>query len=100
MLRNWDYWIEIIEMLQQNWALIEETEDDKVVVYFNSDISTVFDELNFASKEEAKMGLRRNGFKRYEDDPSYKDFITPPKPPYTPHWNKSKKFYSSGKFWK
>lgn len=44
-IQSQDYWVKIVEMLQQNWALIEETEDDKVVVYFISRTSTVFDEL-------------------------------------------------------
>ena len=95
-----DYWLKIVEMLQQNWALIEENSDQSATVYFITDASTVFDQMNFASKKEAIMGLRRNGFERYEDYPSYKTFVIPPKMPYTTHWDKSRKIYSSGKYWK
>jgi len=67
-IRSQDYWIKIVEMLQHNWALIEENYDKSVRVYFITDASTVFDQMDFSSKKEAKLGLRRNGFERYEDD--------------------------------
>ena len=99
-MKGHDFWIKIIEMLQQNWALIEENPDKSVTVFFITDNSDVFDQLNFSSKKEAKKALRRNGFGRYEDDPSFERFVCPPKPPFTPYWDKSRNIYSSGKFWR
>ena len=99
-IQSRDYWIKIVEMLQHNWALIEENSDQSVTVYFITDASTVFGQMDFASKEEAKIGLRRNGFERYEDDPSFKRIAAPPPPPFTPYWDKTRNIYSSGKFWK
>lgn len=99
-IKSRDYWVKVIEMLQQNWAVIEENPDKSVTVYFITDNSDVFDQLNFSSKEEAKKALWRNGFGRYEDDPSLKRIVHPPKPPYTPYWDKSRNIYSSGKFWR
>lgn len=94
-----DYWFKIVEFLQQNWALIDETPDG-IVVWFFGDTSGVFDRLTFATAEEAKSALLRNGFRRYVEDPGAKDFIGIPPPPFflRPHPNGP--IYSSGRYWK
>lgn len=99
-IKSREYWVKIVEMLQQNWALIEVHADSSVTVFFITDMSTIFDEMKFGSMEEAKEGLYRNGFERYGDDNTYRDFISPPQPPFSPHWDKTRKIYSSGEFWK
>jgi len=95
-----DFWVKIIEMLQQNWALIENNVDQTVTVYFITDTSKIFDQMNFSSKKEAKKGLRRNGFIRYDEDPSFKRFIKTPEPPFVPYRDDTRNIYSSGKFWR
>ena len=47
-----DYWFKVVEMLQQNWALIEPAERG-VTVFFLQDASGVFDQLAFTSVQEA-----------------------------------------------
>ncbi len=32
-----DYWVKVVEMLQQNWALIDQESHGKAVVYFVHD---------------------------------------------------------------
>jgi hypothetical protein len=44
-------------MLQQNWALIE-AQGSGCVVYFISDTSGVFDQIEFRTVDDAKKQLR------------------------------------------
>jgi hypothetical protein len=46
-IQNTDLWVKIVEMLQQNWAVIEAEDAEAVRVYFISDTSGVFDEMAF-----------------------------------------------------
>jgi hypothetical protein len=47
-----DFWFKIVEFLQQNWALIEEdTESEACIIYFISDGSGVFDQIQRHSAE-------------------------------------------------
>ncbi len=43
-IHSTDFWVNVVEMLQQNWALIEDEVAGAVRVYFLSDTSGVFDE--------------------------------------------------------
>ena len=45
-IESQDFWIKIVGMLQQNWAVIE-TNNEHVQVYFMSDRSGVFDVMEF-----------------------------------------------------
>jgi hypothetical protein len=38
-IRSTDFWLKVVEMLQQNWALIEDEAAGAVRVYFISDSS-------------------------------------------------------------
>jgi hypothetical protein len=89
----------VIEMLQQNWALMDEAAA-VVTVYFVSDTSGVFDELKFASAAEAEQALRLNGFRRYAEDPRAASFLRCPEPPFTARPHPNGPIYSSGRFWK
>jgi hypothetical protein len=71
-----------------------------VVVYFFSDTSGVFDEIRFASPEEATQALQRNGFRRFEGDASASSFLRCPEPPFTRRSHPNGPIYSSGRFWK
>lgn len=94
-----DYWFKVVEMLQQNWALIEPTQTG-CVVYFISDTSGVFDQMEFSSVAEAKMQLQNNGFRRYAEDKQAMNFIVPPQPPFHESKHPNGAIYSSGKFWR
>lgn len=95
-----DYWFKVVEMLQQNWALIDSQPDGSCVVYFIGDTSGVFDQLTFDSIEQAIEGLSNNGFSRYEADERAKKFIAPPVPPFRKHEHPNGPIYSSGRFWR
>jgi hypothetical protein len=99
-LNNDDFWVKVVEMLQQNWAEIEPEVAGGVLVYFISDASGVFDEIAYPSAEQAADALRRNGFSRYADSLDLQSFLRPPSAPFhrRPHPNGA--IYSSGRFWK
>jgi len=100
-ISNNDYWFKVVDMLQQNWAIIESQETDKgCVVYFISDTSGVFDKIEFESVAEAERQLRLNGFGRYAEDQESQNFIAPPLPPFHQSTHPNGLIYSSGRFWK
>ena len=100
IIESRDYWFKVVEMLQQNWALIDEMNHDSVKVYFVDDGSGVFDEIDFSSLDEAKVSLKRNGFDRYEDDEGAKEFLRSPNPPFYRSAHPNGFIYSSGRFWR
>lgn len=98
-IKSRDYWFKIVDFLQQNWALVDDTASG-VVVWFFGDTSGVFDQLVFASAEEATAALARNGFRRYADDAEAQSFIGTPQPPFCRSSHPSGPIYSSGRYWK
>ena len=56
-IQSTDYWIKVVEMLQQNWALIEAIKPEGVCVYFISDTSGVFDQMSFADEIAAREAV-------------------------------------------
>ena len=94
-----DPWFKIVEMLQQNWAVLVE-KDDSVLAVFYGDTCGVFDQIEFADKKSAELALRRNGFRKYQDDVKAQEFIALPERKFfeSPHPNGN--IYSSGKYWK
>jgi uncharacterized protein (TIGR02452 family) len=94
-----DYWFKVVEMLQQNWALIDQLPDGSCKVFFVHDNSGVFDEMEFASNDEATAALARNGFSSYADDSKVQEFICSPKPPFHRDVHRNGPIYSSGQFW-
>ena len=94
-----DYWFKVVEFLQQNWGVIENI-DNKCIVYFFGDTAGIFDQIEFNSPTEAEEALRRNGFRKYDEDKKAQEFIGKPSPPfsYRPHPNGA--IYSSGRYWK
>lgn len=96
-----DYWFKIIEMVQQNWALIEPSQSGiNCIVHFIGDASGVFDQIEFSEISEAERQLRINGFAKYDDDKEAKQFIAPPLPPFHRSSHPNGAIYSSGRFWK
>ena len=93
-----DFYFKVVEFLQQDWALIDEREG-QVTVWFIDDGSGVFDKIDFTSVEEAKAGLRRNGFKLLSEDAESKKFIFPPEVPFSQTKHVNGAIYSSGRFW-
>jgi hypothetical protein len=101
VIKATELWVKVIEMLQQNWALIEDKPDSSIVtIYFLSDTSGVFDTIDYPSREFAERALRINGFSEYLDpNENFTEFIYPPQSPY--HWNEhpNGRIYSSGRYW-
>lgn len=93
-----DYWFKVVDFLQQNWALIEQSQSG-VTIHFIDDGSRVFDELQYPSHQHAEAALQRNGFRRYADDDEAQQFIVPPSPPFARRLHSIRAIYSSGRFW-
>jgi hypothetical protein len=82
-IQSRDYWFKVVEMLQQNWALIDAFADSTTVcVFFFGDTGCVFDGLTFPTRREAEHALRRNGFRRYEEDIEAQNFFAKPSPSF------------------
>lgn len=94
-----DYWVKVIEMLQQNWALVDFEKSKRAHVFFINDLSCVFDEMTFPSVAEANTALKQNGFRRYSEDSEMQSFLTPPPAPFHIGSHPNGKIYSSGRFW-
>ena len=97
-IQSRDFWVKVVDMLQQNWALIE-PEGSKVTIYFLHDLGGVFDELTYTSLREAQAALRLNGFRRYDENPSYSEMFARPEPPFRRADHPNGPIYSSGQFW-
>ena len=87
-----------VGMLQQNWALIDST-DNGCLVYFVHDGSGVSDELTFNDQASAATALHRNGFDQYAGDPEAVKFVSPPQPPFRVGNHPNGRIYSSGQHW-
>ena len=95
-----DYWVKVVEMLQQNWALVDLVEQSSAQVYFISDGSGVFDQLTFPSAADAEAGLRKNGFRRFSENRDLQEFLRPPQAPFRRSVHPNGPIYSSGRFWR
>jgi hypothetical protein len=85
----------VVEMLQQNWALIEPSAS-RVTVYFIHGAGGVFDEILCASADAAASAMRLNGFSRFADDRTA--VPAPPSPPFRRQPHPNGPIYSSGRF--
>jgi hypothetical protein len=99
-IQNTDFWVKIVEMLQQNWAVIEPKDAETVHVYFISDTSGVFDEMAFRSANAARESLHRNGFRRFAKNGDMQSFLRPPPGPFHRVVHPNGPIYSSGRFWR
>ena len=99
-IKSTDFWVKVVGMLQQNWAVIEPLGEGDVKVYFIGDRGGVFDELTFSSVELAQRALRRNRFGRFADDDSAQSFLTPPAPPFDRQPHPNGPIYSSRRYWR
>lgn len=79
-----DFWVNIVDFMQQYWALIEDDKDTNgVIVYFIHEGSGVFTNMKFKSHAIAEKALLQNGFKKFNDPlEKYNDFMMPPQEPY------------------
>ncbi len=84
LINNNDFWVNIVDFLQQYWALIDSDEDTgDVTVYFLNEGSGIFANMDFDSIEIAEKALSQNGFKKYNDPfEKYREYLAPPMKPY------------------
>lgn len=99
LIHSSDFWVKVVEMLQQNWALIEADGVDSVRVYFISDRSGVFDEISYPSSSTAREALTKNGFQRFARSSELQSFLLPPSAPYVIDKHPNGFIYSSGRYW-
>ncbi len=99
-IKSQDFWVKVVEMLQQNWALVDCQEDNSVRVCFVNDTSGVFDEMGFQSINHAETALKRNGFCRFSSALDLQTFLRPPNPPFRRANHPNGPIYSSGRFWR
>ncbi|SRR6266536_2992465 len=99
-IRSSDFWVKIVAMLQQNWAVIEPDDIDAIRIYFIDDVGGVFDEIPFSSKQVASDALARNGFRRFLDHPDLQSFLRPPSQLFRRTAHPNGPIYSSGRFWR
>jgi hypothetical protein len=100
-IQSGGYWFKVVEMLQQNWALVDrDTNLDTCTVFFVQDASGVFDRMRFPSIVEAEAALRRNGFARFSKDTEAQKFLAAPRPPFFEAHHPNGAIYSSGRFWR
>lgn len=99
-INSQDYWVKVVGMLQQNWALINRNDDGTCTVFFISDDSGVFDQLSFRSLNDSHKALGANGFTRFLASGNLQSLLVPPPPPFHEGGHPNGKIYSSGRFWK
>lgn len=98
-IRSRDYWVKVVEFLQQNWALIDVQHDRSAVIYFMHDLGGVFDQISVSSLDDARIALKRNGFEHFASTPSLQEFLHPPTEPFRREKHPNGEIYSSGRFW-
>ncbi len=96
---NPEWWVKVIEMLQQNWALPVLSQDG-IQVLFVGDTSGVFDRMRFPNIEQARVALKWNGFSDYGADHELQRFLLPPKLPLHEGRHPNGPIYSSGRYWR
>jgi len=100
-IRSRDYWVKIVGMLQQNWALVDPApEADCCTVFFLHDRSGVFDRMEFDSVQQAEFALRCNGFQRFAESGEIRRHLRVPEPPFFETTHPNGPIYSSGRFWR
>ena len=95
-----DFWVKVVGMLQQNWALVDPAASGTADVYFVDDGGGVFDQIAFPNADSAFAALARNGFARLIEDTHLQSFLSPPAGPYQERSHPSGRIYSSGRYWR
>jgi hypothetical protein len=115
-IKSKDWWFKVVGMLCHNWALIEQTPDNKAIVYFFHDMGKtrqlvpnyehrtlqkragIIDSLEFNSLQDAHDALDWNSFERLEPNPGEWDMYVPPGNYYDAR-ESEEGIYSKGGYW-
>jgi len=95
-----DFWVKVVEMLQQKRALIDPEVGGSARVFFSNDTSGAFDEIGFSSVSAAELTLEKNGFRRFAASADLQSFLNPPPAPFQRITHPDGPIYSSGRFWR
>lgn len=98
-IRSTQYWVKIVEFLQQNWALVDQEADGRAKIYFVNDTGGIFDELTCDSINEAHDALIKNRFLVFSNCTDLQSFLSPPSGPFHRASHPNGFIYSSGRFW-
>lgn len=93
------WWVKVVGMLQQNWAL-PICEDSLTTVLFADDAGRVFDRLSFADEPSMFEALTLNGFEAFGASERLQKFLHPPSLPLSEGAHPNGPIYSSGRFWR
>lgn len=96
---KFDWWVKVVEFLQQNWALPVPIERGYALLFIGDD-ARVFDRLDFADESSMLEALQRNGFEEFAKTPELQEFLCPPGPPISTRRHPNGLIYSSGRFWR
>lgn len=99
VVHSTQYWVKIVEFLQQNWALVDEEPDRRARIYFVNDTSGIFDEIICATIQDAHAALFRNRFLEFSTCTDLQSFLRPPPGPFHRASHPNGLIYSSGRFW-
>lgn len=94
---NW--WVKVVEFLQQNWALPVPIEGGFALLFVD-DNAQAFDRLDFEDEREMFEALRRNGFEEFSKTPQLQEFLRAPEIPLSTRRHPNGLIYSSGRFWR
>ena len=83
-IKSRNFWVNIVDFLQQYWAVVEKNDDSNdVTVYFLHEGSGIFASMKFDNVEIAQKALSQNGFKDYKDPyENFGEYLNPPKEPF------------------
>ena len=96
-----DWYVKIVGMLQQNWAIIKLGEKTQII--FVNDPGDVFDIIEVKDQETAHDKLMQNGFNKFNSPSSKRfrpleEFLTPPFK--VVDTGERRNIYSSGEYWR
>jgi hypothetical protein len=99
-INNNEYWVKLLENHSSNWAVIDELPDGLGFrAWFFDGSSWIFDYLDFLSKDDAEVTLKKNHFSEYTEQEF--GFLGYPEGDF--QWwmpeKPSDRPYSTGKFW-
>lgn len=98
-------WFKVTGMLEQNWALVTESElagstaGPSATILFFDDNGRVFDELTYSNAAQADCALEHNGFSPLDDQPGFQAIGGRPQFPLRRTSYDRRDIYSSGKYW-
>lgn len=92
-------WVKVLEMLQQNWCVLEPGPADSVDLVFFDDRGRVFDWLSTTDIATAKYALHVNGFSWMWTYSSFYSAAGMPRLPQGGRRERSRPVYSNGEYW-